>query len=92
MAVLSAGGEIPGKRLRFATGNTRKCGTWIAGLWKRGGRRLGFHDRAQHSAGKTRLDSVDWETSGIGMTIIDGVVCRSGAQYAARHARPENCE
>ena len=45
-----------------------------------------FMDRAQHSAGKTLLESVRLgDLRGIGMTIIDGIVrCASQPQHAAR--------
>jgi len=78
MAVLSAVGEIPAEVVFcFATGNTAKMRNLDCGLVETG-RAADFVllDRAQHSAGKTLLDSVGLgDLPGIGMTIIDGVVC-----------------
>jgi enamidase len=77
IAMLSAVGEIPAEMVFcFATGNTAKmrkldCGVVAAG------RVADFvlMDRAQHSAGKTLLESVGLgDLPGIGMTIIDGIV------------------
>jgi len=78
MAVLSAVGEIPAEVVFcFATGNTAKMRNLDCGLVETGrAADFVFLDRAQHSAGKTLLDSVGLgDLPGIGMTIIDGVVC-----------------
>ena len=77
IAMLSAVGGIPAETaFCFATGNTAKMRHLACGLVAVG-RAADFVllDRAQHSAGKTLLESVQsGDLPGIAMTIIDGVV------------------
>ena len=60
----------------FATGNTARMRALDCGLVEVGrSADFVFMDRAQHSAGKTLLESVQLgDLPGIGMTVIDGVV------------------
>ncbi len=60
----------------FATGNTARLRGLDCGLIEVGrAADFVFLDRAQHSAGKTMLDSVRLgDLPGVGMTVIDGVV------------------
>jgi enamidase len=60
----------------FATGNTARMRALDCGLIEVGrSADFVFMDRAQHSAGKTLLESIQLgDLPGIGMTIIDGVV------------------
>ncbi|MFZ0635433.1 MAG: amidohydrolase family protein [Candidatus Acidiferrales bacterium] len=77
ISMLSSLGEMPAEMaFCFATGNTAKLRKLDRGLIE-AGRAADFvlMDRAQHSAGKTLLESVRLgDLPGIGMTIIDGVV------------------
>jgi enamidase len=77
ISALSSIGEVPAEIVFcFATGNTAKMRKLDCGLIEVG-RAADFVllDCAQHSAGKTLLDSVGLgDLPGIGMTIIDGVV------------------
>ncbi|PKU22618.1 amidohydrolase family protein [Telmatospirillum siberiense] len=80
IAMLSSLGEIPAEiAFCLATGNTARIHKLDCGLIAPG-RSADFvlMDRAQHSAGKTILESVHLgDIPGVGMTIIDGLV-RSG--------------
>lgn len=77
VALLSGVGEVaPEQAFCFATGNTARMRGLEAGLVEVGRPAdLVIMDRAQHSAGKTLLESVALgDIPGVGMTIIDGVV------------------
>jgi len=80
VALLASLGEVPPEQVFcMATGNTARLRKLDCGLIEVG-RAADFviMDRAQHSAGKTLLESVAiGDIPGIGMTVIDGVV-RSG--------------
>jgi enamidase len=77
IAMLSALGEIPAEvAICLATGNTAKMRSLNCGLIAPG-REASFvlMDKAQHSAGKDLLDSIQkGDLPGIGMVITDGVV------------------
>src|ERR1700740_1974869 len=77
IAALSSLGELPAEIVFcFATGNTAKMRKLDGGLIETGRPAdFVFMDAAQHSAGKTLLESVRLgDLPGIGMTVIDGVV------------------
>jgi enamidase len=77
ISMLSSLGEIPAEiAVCFATGNTAKIRNLDCGLVAPG-RSATFVmiDRAQHSAGKTVLESIQLgDLPGIGMVVIDGLV------------------
>ena len=77
ISMLSALGDVAAEvAVCFATGNTAKIRSLDCGLIATG-RAATFVllDRAQHSAGKNVLDSIQrGDLPGIGMVIIDGVV------------------
>ena len=77
IALLSSLGEIPAEMaICLATGNTAKIRNLNCGLIAPG-REASFvlMDKAQHSAGKNLLDSIQkGDLPGIGMVITDGVV------------------
>ena len=77
LALLSSLGEIPAEQaICFATGNTARMRNLDCGLVAPG-REASFvlMDKAQHSAGKDLLDSIQkGDLPGIGMVIIDGAV------------------
>jgi enamidase len=77
VSLLSSLGDVPAEvAFCFATGNTAKMRGLDCGLIEVG-RSADFvlMDKAQHSAGKTILDSVQLgDLPGVGMTVIDGVV------------------
>jgi enamidase len=77
IAMLSALGEIPAEvAICLATGNTAKMRSLNCGLIA-SGREASFvlMDKAQHSAGKDLLDSINkGDLPGIGMVITDGMV------------------
>jgi enamidase len=77
ISMLSSLGNIPAEiAVCFATGNTAKIRNLDCGLIT-AGRAATFMvmDRAQHSAGKTVLESIQkGDLPGIGMVIIDGLV------------------
>jgi enamidase len=77
IAMLSSLGDVPAEQaFCFATGNTARMRKLDTGIIEPG-RAADFViiDKAQHSAGKTLLDSVRLgDLPGIGMVIIDGVV------------------
>ena len=77
ISMLSGVAEIPAEvAICFATGNTAKIRNLDCGLVAPG-RAANFvmMDRAQHSAGKSLLESIQLgDLPGIGMVIVDGVV------------------
>ena len=77
VSMLSSLGEVPAElAFCFATGNTARMRALDCGLIELG-RSADFviMDRAQHSPGKTILESVRLgDLPGISMTIIDGIV------------------
>jgi enamidase len=77
VALLSSLGEVPAETaFCFATGNTARMRALDCGIVEVG-RAADFviMDKAQHSAGKNILDSIQLgDLPGIGMTIIDGIV------------------
>jgi enamidase len=77
VSMLSSLGDVPAETaFCFATGNTARMRALDCGLIEPG-RSADFvlMDKAQHSAGKTLLDSIRLgDLPGIGMTVIDGVV------------------
>ena len=77
VSMLSSLGDIPAEiAFCFATGNTAKIRKLDCGLVE-AGRAATFvlMDKAQHSAGKDLLDSVQkGDLPGIGMVIVDGLV------------------
>jgi enamidase len=77
VSLLSSLGEVPAEiAFSFATGNTARLRALDCGMIEVG-RAADFviMDKAQHSAGKNILDSVQLgDLPGIGMTIIDGIV------------------
>jgi enamidase len=77
ISMLSSLGGLPAEiAFCFATGNTARMRALDCGLIE-AGRSADFvlMDKAQHSAGKTLLDSIRLgDLPGIGMTVIDGVV------------------
>src|SRR5579862_2299539 len=77
ISLLASLGEIPAEvAFCFATGNTAKIRSLNCGLIAPGcDATFVMIDRAQHSAGKTVLESIQLgDLPGIGMVIIDGVV------------------
>jgi enamidase len=77
IALLSSLGGIPAELVFcFATGNTAKIRKLNCGLVEPGrAADFVFMDKAQHSAGKGLLDSVQLgDIPGIGMVMIDGIV------------------
>jgi enamidase len=77
VAMLSSLGGVSAEvAFCFATGNTARMRALDCGLIEVGrSADFVFMDRAQHSAGKTLLESVQLgDLPGIGMTIIDGIV------------------
>ena len=77
VALLSSLGGLPAEQVFcFATGNTARIRKLPCGLIEPG-RAADFVllDRAQHTAGKTLLESVALgDIPGVGMVVIDGVV------------------
>ena len=77
VALLSGLGGIPAEQaFCFATGNTARLRKLDAGLIEPGrAADFVFLDRAQHTAGKTVLESVELgDIPGVGMVVIDGLV------------------
>ena len=77
VSMLASLGEVPTEvAFCFATGNTARMRALDCGLIDVGrAADFVFLDRAQHSAGKTLLDSVRLgDLPGVGMTVIDGIV------------------
>jgi enamidase len=87
ISMLAALGEVPAETVFcFATGNTAKLRALDCGLIEVGrAADFVFLDRAQHSAGKTLLESIGLgDLPGVGMTIIDGIV----RSYSSRNTPP----
>ena len=77
ISMLSSLGEIPAEiAMCFATGNTAKIRKLTGGIVEVGrDATFVFIDKAQHSAGKTVLESIQaGDLPGIGMVMIDGLV------------------
>ena len=77
IALLSSLGNIPAELVFcFATGNTARIRQLNGGLIEPGrDADFVFLDRAQHTAGKTLLESVQLgDIPGVGMVVIDGIV------------------
>ena len=77
ISLLSSLGNIPAELVFcFATGNTARMRNLNSGLIEVGrAADFVFMDRAQHTAGKTLLESVELgDIPGIGMVMIDGLV------------------
>jgi enamidase len=77
ISMLSSLGEVPAEiAICFATGNTARMRSLDCGLIEKGRTAdFVFLDKAQHSAGKTLLDSIRLgDLPGVGMTVIDGIV------------------
>ena len=77
IALLSSLANIPAELVFcFATGNTARIRKLNCGLIETGrAADFVFMDRAQHSAGRTLLDSVQLgDLPGVGMVMIDGIV------------------
>jgi enamidase len=78
ISMLSSLGEIPAElAICLCTGNTTKIRRLDCGLIA-AGRQASFvlMDKAQHSAGKNLLDSIQkGDLPGIGMVIADGAIC-----------------
>jgi enamidase len=77
VALLSSLGGLPAEQVFcFATGNTARIRKLPCGLIEPGrAADFVFFDRAQHSAGKTLLESVALgDIPGVGMVVIDGSV------------------
>lgn len=77
VAMLSSLANIPAELVFcFATGNTAKIRQLNCGLIEIGrAADFVFMDRAQHTAGRTLLDSVQLgDVPGVGMVMIDGIV------------------
>ena len=77
VALLSSLGGLPAEQVFcFATGNTARIRKLACGLIEPGrAADFVFLDRAQHTAGKTLLESVALgDIPGVGMVVIDGIV------------------
>ena len=77
ISLLSSLGNIPAELVFcFATGNTAKIRNLNCGLIKAGrAADFVFMDRAQHTAGRTLLESIQLgDLPGVGMVMIDGIV------------------
>jgi enamidase len=77
IALLSSLGNIPAELVVcFATGNTARLRNLDCGLIEPGrAADFVFLDRAQHTAGRTLLESIQLgDIPGVGMVVIDGVV------------------
>ncbi len=80
IALMSSLGDLPAEQaICLATGNTAKMRALDQGMIRAGmAADFVFLDKAQHSAGRTILDSIRLgDLPGVGMTVIDGIV-RSG--------------
>lgn len=80
VSLLSSLGDVPAEiAFCFATGNTARMRSLDCGLIEVGrSADFVFMDKAQHSAGRNFLDSIQLgDLPGIGMVVIDGIV-RSG--------------
>jgi enamidase len=77
ISLLSSLGNIPAELVFcFATGNTARIRKLNGGLIEPGrDADFVFLDRAQHTAGRTLLESVQLgDIPGVGMVVIDGIV------------------
>lgn len=77
VSMLSSLGDVPAEQaMCLATGNTAKMRDLDCGLIQVGkSADFVIMDKAQHTAGKTILESIELgDLPGIGMTIIDGIV------------------
>ncbi|MDB5544094.1 MAG: Ena, partial [Hyphomicrobiales bacterium] len=77
VSMLSSLGDVPAEQaFCFATGNTARMRALDTGLIEVGrAADFVFMDKAQHSAGKDFLESIQLgDLPGIGMTIIDGLI------------------
>src|SRR5579872_2548966 len=77
IAMLASLGEVPAEiAFCFATGNTARMRALDCGLIEVGrAADFVFLDRAQHTAGRTLLESIALgDLPGVGMTVIDGIV------------------
>jgi enamidase len=77
VSMLSSLGDVPAEQaFCFATGNTARMRELDTGLIEIGrAADFVFMDKAQHSAGKDFLESIQLgDLPGIGMTIIDGII------------------
>ena len=77
ISLLSSLGNIPAELVFcFATGNTARLRSLNCGLIEPGrDADFVFMDRAQHTAGRTLLESVQLgDIPGVGMVVIDGIV------------------
>jgi enamidase len=77
VALISAFANIPAELVFcFATGNTARLRRLNCGLIEAGrDADFVFMDRAQHTAGKSLLESVQLgDIPGVGMVMIDGIV------------------
>jgi enamidase len=77
IAMLSSLGDVPAEiSFCFATGNTARMRALDCGLIEVGrAADFVFMDKAQHSGGKSFLDSIRLgDLPGVGMTMIDGIV------------------
>ena len=77
IAMLSSLGDAPAEiAFCFATGNTARMRALDCGLIEVGrAADFVFMDKAQHSGGKSFLDSIRLgDLPGVGMTMIDGIV------------------
>ena len=77
ISMLSSLSEVPAEiAICFASGNTARMRSLDCGLIEKGrAADFVFLDKAQHSPGKTLLDSIRLgDLPGLGMTVIDGIV------------------
>jgi len=77
IAVLSSLGDVPAEvAVCFATGNTAKIRKLDCGIIEAGrAATFALIDRAQHSPGKTVLESIQrGDLPGIGMVVVDGMI------------------
>jgi len=92
IAMLSSLGNLPAELVFcFATGNTARIRGLNSGLIDVGrAADLVFMDRAQHSAGRSLLESVQLgDIPGIGMVMIDGIVrCARSRNTPPAHEIP----
>src|ERR1700734_654016 len=87
VTLLASLGNVPAEvAFCFATGNTARLRALDCGIIEVGrAADFVFMDRAQHSAGKTLLDSVRLgDLPGVGMTVIDGI----GGSHRSRNTPP----
>ena len=90
ISMLSSLGDVPAEiAVCFATGNTAQQRKLDCGLIEVGrAANFVFMDKAQHSAGKNLLDSIQkGDLPGIGMVVIDGSSKRRSAAAIRRRRR-----